>query len=90
VVDPREPANRRAAAAVMDPEPGMAVVATMAVATTVVVVRTTIASVRWRSCETVGCRGRRAASTVVAHSSRAERSSACVDTSNVDERIATG
>jgi hypothetical protein len=65
----------------------------MAMATTAVaaaVVRTTMASARWRSCETVECRRRRAAPAVVAHSSRGERSSDCVDASSVDERIATG
>jgi hypothetical protein len=41
-------------------------------------------------CKTAGCRRRSDASSVAAHSGRAERSNGYADASIVDERIATG
>jgi hypothetical protein len=90
-VDPREPADRRIVAAVMDPgamvDPA-AVMDPMAMVTAGAggEVRPTGDE---PSGKTGGCRSRSDASSVVAHFGRAGQSSGCVDASSVDAGITT-
>lgn len=97
-MDPREPADRRVVAAVMDPD--LAAVTDLAAAmdrTAVMDPAAVMVSAGGEvgptkdepSGKTGGCRSRSDASSVVAHSGRAGQSSGCVDASSVDGGITT-
>ena len=92
-MDPREPADRRIVAAMMDPVAVVDPVAAAVMDPMAMVTAGAGGEVRPTEDEpsgkTGGCRSRSDASSVVAHFGRAGQSSGCVDASSVDAGITT-